>query len=50
LGSTIRAPAKTMRSNMCAEYSTGAAPVLRTEHLGRKVEGKAIANEVSVEI
>jgi ABC-type transporter Mla maintaining outer membrane lipid asymmetry ATPase subunit MlaF len=50
LGSTIRAPAKTIRRNMCAEYSAGSAPVLRTEHLGCKVEGKTIANDVSVEI
>ena len=35
---------------MWAGYSTGSEPVLRTEHLGRKGEGKAIANDVSVEI
>jgi energy-coupling factor transporter ATP-binding protein EcfA2 len=34
---------------MSADDSTGSAPVLRTEHLGRKVEGKTIVGDVSVE-
>jgi ABC-type hemin transport system ATPase subunit len=38
-----------MRRNMATVDSTGSAPVLRTEHLGRKVEGKTIVDDVSVE-
>ncbi len=34
---------------MATVDSTGSAPVLRTEHLGRKVEGKTIVDDVSVE-
>jgi putative ABC transport system ATP-binding protein len=34
---------------MSTEYPTGSAPVLRTEHLGRKVEGQTIVGDVSVE-
>ncbi len=34
---------------MSTEDPTGSAPVLRTEHLGRKVEGKTIVDDVSVE-
>ena len=34
---------------MSAEDSTGSAPVLRTEHLGRKVEGQTIVEDASVE-
>lgn len=34
---------------MSAEDSTGAEPVLRTEHLGRKAEGQTIVDDVSVE-
>jgi ABC-type branched-subunit amino acid transport system ATPase component len=38
-----------MRRNMATVDSTGSAPVLRTEHLGRKVGGKTIVDDVSVE-
>jgi ABC-type sugar transport system ATPase subunit len=38
-----------MRRNMATVDSTGSAPVLRTEHLGRKVEGKTIVDDVSAE-
>ena len=34
---------------MATVDSTGSAPVLRTEHLGRKVEGQTIVDDVSVE-
>ena len=34
---------------MATVDSTGSAPALRTEHLRRKVEGKTIVNDVSVE-
>jgi hypothetical protein len=39
-----------MRRNIATVDSTGFAPVLRTEHLGRKVEGKTIVDDVSVEV
>jgi putative ABC transport system ATP-binding protein len=42
-------PARTIRRNMSAEDSTGSAQVLRTEHLGRKVEGQTIVEDASVE-
>jgi hypothetical protein len=47
--SAIYDPARTERRNRSAEDSTGSAPVLRTEHLGRKVEGKTIVVDDSVE-
>jgi len=34
---------------MCTEDSTGSAPILRTEQLGRRVEGKTIVNDVCLE-
>ena len=34
---------------MATVDSTGSAPMLRTEHLGRKVEGQTIVDDVSVE-
>jgi ABC-type phosphate/phosphonate transport system ATPase subunit len=33
---------------MSTGESTGSEPVLRTEHLGRKVEGKTIVDDISV--
>ena len=35
---------------MADEYSTESAPVLRTEHLGCRMEGKTIVNDVYVEV
>jgi putative ABC transport system ATP-binding protein len=42
-------PAETERTNKATEDPTGSAPVLRTEHSGRKVEDKTIVDDVCVE-